>query len=170
MLPSSSLALPLCRTADLAVLHVGDETLLYDQRMHQAYCLNAVTAMVWQSCDGTRTPANISALFDHGDTQIGESIVRLALSKLKNLQLIEGYSDADLPVVSRRAMLVRGGSGLALMLPVVALIAAPRAAQAYTGCFDCANASVMTQRRRALATEQQPRTKTPDSALSLPNE
>jgi hypothetical protein len=34
-------------------------------------------------------------------------------------------------------MLARAGAGAFLMLPVIAVIAAPKAAQAYTGCVDC---------------------------------
>ena len=66
-------------------------------------------------------------------------------------------------------MLVKGGAGLALMLPVIAMIAAPEAAQAYSGCFDCSNASASPQRRREFAVEQQRKAKETNS-LRLPIE
>lgn len=154
MLDSSAQPMPLRRTENVTVQHVGEETLLYDERTHQAFCLNLTTALVWKSCDGTRTPTALAALlFPGADSLTGEAVVRFALSRLSKDHLVEGYVDAGLAGVSRRAMLVKGGASLALMLPAIAMIAAPKAAQAYSGCFDCSNASAATQRRRKLAVD-----------------
>ena len=50
--------------------------------------------------------------------------------------------------ISRRTMLRRLGVGGALLLPVVASIVAPTAAQAYSGCVDCSVASPRGARSR----------------------
>ena len=155
-MPGPAPSMPQRRTEDLTIQHVGNEMLLYDERTHRAFCINEITAAVWNHCDGSRTPAAIAALVSaSADSLTREAVVCLALSKLADDDLIEGYTDFDLSVVSRRAMLAKGGAGLALMLPVIAMIAAPKAAQAYSGCFDCSNASTNAQRRRAAELEQE---------------
>ena len=127
--------------------------------------MNKATVLVWNSCDGACTPAALAALLSpESDSLTGEAIVRVALSALAKDHLTEVYTDSDLAGVWRRAMLAKGGAGPALMLPVIAMIAAPKAAQAYTGCFDCSNTSAAAQqRRRELAVEQQRKVKNTNS-------
>ena len=55
MLDSSAQPMPLRRTEQVTVQHVGEETLLYDERTHQAFCLDKITTPIWNACDGTRT-------------------------------------------------------------------------------------------------------------------
>ena len=59
--------------------------------------------------------------------------------------------------MSRRVLLQRLGVGGALLVPAVAAIVAPTAAQAYSGCVDCTSSVVPAQsnaRKRQLRAEQ----------------
>ena len=62
---------------DLSIQHVGDETLIYDERRHLAFCLNRISSAVWERCDGA-----------HSVRQIAEAVVRLNQSKKQHPILI----------------------------------------------------------------------------------
>jgi hypothetical protein len=62
-------------------------------------------------------------------------MVRFALAELQRDGLVEAVDTG--PAISRRAMLQSLGVGGALLLPAVAAIVAPAAADAQSGCFDC---------------------------------
>ena len=151
MIVETALPQPLRRTEKLAVQYVGEEVLVYDERTHQAFCLNAASAEVWKHCDGTRTASELGALlYPQVDAQAREVVVHLALAQLAKDSLLTGYLPRVAPAaVSRRTMLTRSGAGLAMLLPAIAVIAAPRAAQAYSGCFDCSN-SISARRKQTL--------------------
>ncbi len=124
---------------DILIQQVGDELLLYDEVRHQAFCLNPVCAAVWTLCDGKHS---ISALAEAAGRQlklaVEEQIVWLALEELLRDGLLEPLQDAaEIPSLSRRDLVQRLGARGALLLPIVAAIAAPTAAQAYNGCVDC---------------------------------
>jgi hypothetical protein len=129
---------------------MGVETLVYDERRHMAFCLNATSSAVWRLADGTRTMAEIAvvASLELG-APVSEELAYFAVEELRSDGLIEitardegqehsaRSGDAAARTVSRRAMLQRLGVGGAMLLPVVAAIVAPTAAQAYDGCVDC---------------------------------
>ena len=124
---------------DMTVQSVGKETLIYDEVRHLAFCLNPIASAVWVMCDGTRGILEIAGLVTAElEYEVSGDAVQLAVDQLKQQGLLEQATGlVPAYVVSRRAMLVRGGAGAMMMLPVVAAIAAPKAAQAYTGCVDC---------------------------------
>jgi hypothetical protein len=145
----------------ISTQQVGAETLVYDELRHRAFCLNASSSVVWRLADGTRTVAEISAAASEElCASLSEELVRYAVEELRCDGLMEaagshgeefigpGMHVTERRAISRRAMLQRLGVGGALLLPVVASIVAPTAAQAYSGCVDCSIASPRGARPR----------------------
>ncbi len=135
-------SLPVRLNQDLAIQQVADDTLVYDERRHLAFCLNRIAAAVWNECDGSQTTAQIaeklSLLLAH---PVSAETVDLAIAQLAHDGLFEASSlpvvpQVDLASISRRSLMARAGAGAVLLLPVVAAIAAPQAAQAYSGGVD----------------------------------
>jgi len=146
----------------LSIQKVGTETLVYDERFHRAFCLNQSSAIVFQLADGTRSVPEIAAAASlELDAGFNEALVLFALEALREDGLIEPDTSRDdsaqpaPPALSRRALLQRLGTGGALLLPAIAAIVAPTAAQAYSGCFDCSDVesprSVQATRQTQLA-------------------
>jgi hypothetical protein len=126
---------------ELSIQQVGEETLVYDERRHQAFCLNQVSSAVWKYCDGTQSVAQIAAALSPGLTKhVTEEVVRLALAQMEENGLLEPNADlpseeslAALGPISRRSMMARVGAGAAVMLPAIAMVLAPRPADASAG-------------------------------------
>jgi hypothetical protein len=145
---------------DISVQQVGTETLVYDESRHKAFCMNQSSAVIWRLSDGEHGFAEMSAAasLELGG-QVSEEFIVFAVEQLRKDGLIEPSScSAGGPVLSRRAMLQKLGVGGAMLLPLVAAIVAPTAAQAYSGCVDCTPSS---QAARARARRQQPLPPTP---------
>ena len=140
----------------LSIQQAGTETLVYDERRHKAFCLNRSSSAIWNLADGEHTIAEIGALASlQLETSVTEEFVLFALEDLRREGLIEPSATTEVvPAVSRRAMLQKLGVGGAMLLPAVAAILAPTAAQAQSGCFDCGDSIRATQMARARA--QQP--------------
>jgi hypothetical protein len=81
--------------------------------------------------------------------EVSEEFVLFALEELRRDGLVEPLPAASVPTISRRAMLQRLGVGGALLVPAVAAIVAPTAAQAYSGCVDCASITPIQSRARS---------------------
>lgn len=126
--------LPAARTEDLIVQEMADEVLVYDQRRHQAHCLNETAARVWRGLDGQSTAGQVAArLSRQQGVDVSAAVVELAVDQLRRSGLLNGpLAENPTSGVSRRAMLKRVGIGAAVALPVVASVVAPRAAQAAT--------------------------------------
>jgi hypothetical protein len=142
-------------THSLTIQHVGLETLIYDERRHQAFCLNPVSSAVWALCDGSHSPAEIAVKvaleLKH---PVSEGLVLLALEELRrDALLVAGSVPVALADLSRREIMRKLGTGAALLLPAIAMIAAPRAAEAYNGGVD---GSPQALRQRMLQQQQQP--------------
>jgi threonine synthase len=136
--------LPLRITRNVSTQQVGLETLVYDERRHRAFCMNATSSAVWRECNGARTTGQIAERTSvELSTPVSEEMVQLAVRDLIQEGLVEApISASALADVSRRAV---------LMLPVVAAIAAPKAAQALSGCVDCAPTVKQQQRMNGAA-------------------
>jgi len=115
---------PRARDSGLLVRKLEDEVLVYDLTRHRAHCLNAVAGRVFGLCDGETSVAGIAAAAD-----LPEAAVWLGLRRLGAASLLE--ERAPVSAVARRDALRRLARA-GLMLPVVASIQAPTAAQAAT--------------------------------------
>jgi hypothetical protein len=127
---------------ELSVQQIATETLVYDERRHRAYCLNESSSVIWRLADGERTVAEMrEAASEELKTPVSEEFVLYALEELRRDGLMESRVDEVRTVISRRALLQRLGVGGALLLPAIASIIAPTAAQAYSGCVDCTSST-----------------------------
>ena len=129
----------------LSTHHIDGETLIYDERRHKAFCLDRVASAIWSRCDGRHSIAEMAADASlELAAPVSEDAVLIALAQFEDDRLLEAEPVAageiplaTLGMVSRRNMIARFGASAVVLLPVVAAVMAPTAAQAYTGCFDC---------------------------------
>jgi len=123
----------------LSVQYAGEETLIYDERRHLAFCLNRISSAVWQRCDGSQSVAQIAAALETElALPVTEEIVLLALAQFEKDGLLESGADSPadlnptiLSEISRRNLMMKLGYAAAMLLPVVAAVA-PKPAQAQT--------------------------------------
>jgi hypothetical protein len=118
---------PRARRKDLLVEKVGDELVIYDlerQRLHQ---LNRAAALVWQSCDGRKTVADLKKVLQTElSTAADEAVVWKALDRLGKARLLK--EPVRQPAgMTRRQVLGKLGrtAALAFLAPVVTSIIAP---------------------------------------------
>jgi len=116
----------------LTLQEVETETLLYDERSHRAWCLNRSSACIWHLCDGRNTIRQIAAQAGAElHAPVSEDLVLLALTELREKELLEPESFAPLPHgLTRREMMGRVGFAAAALLPVIATLVAPPPAAA----------------------------------------
>ncbi|HET7291972.1 MAG TPA: PqqD family protein [Vicinamibacteria bacterium] len=130
---------PRARKDGLIVERLGGETLVYDLERHRAHCLNPTAAVVWDSCDGRSTEAQIARrVADALDLPDDAALVELALARLDRARLLDrgsGPPRSKAASLSRREAVRRLGLAAAAV-PVVAGIVAPTAAQAATCLID----------------------------------
>ncbi len=167
---------PASRSRGVFVEELEGETLIYDRDTHEAHCLNPTAAWVWRRLDGRASVAELAAELAgaaDGPVRSEEDAVQmvwLALEELRDAGLLEG--EVRVPPsegsVSRREALRRLGraAGLALLLPAVASVRAPVAAQA-ASCItkaqckainprnpaDCTGLPICNRRRRCCTAE-----------------
>jgi hypothetical protein len=116
----------------LTLQEVETETLLYDERTHQAWCLNRSSACIWRLCDGRNTVSQIAA---HASATLGapvsEDLVLFTLGELRDQNLLQSDS-VTVPshALTRRQMMGRVGLAAATLLPAIAALTAPRPAAA----------------------------------------
>lgn len=124
---------PQSRRSGLLLRELPDELVVYDQERHTAHCLNRTAALVFRHADGTRTPAELSAL-PGADAEV----VRLALAQLEDAGLLEPSAAEPAAQaaegMSRREVARRMGIAAAILLPAVATIVAPTPAEAAATC------------------------------------
>jgi phosphohistidine swiveling domain-containing protein len=122
------------RTDGLLTESVDGELLVYDLEGDVAAHLNATAAVVWRSCDGDRTVAELAAVVaeELGETA-DEDVVLMALDTLVDHGLISsGYDERDGAAIalSRRRFFKRFGLAGAAAAPVVYSLVVPTAAAA----------------------------------------
>src|SRR5687768_12224231 len=93
---------PQARTSHLVTTDAGAEVLVYDRLTHHIHHLNATSAMVWRLCDGRRSVTEIAL-----SAGMTEPVVRVALAKLADADLLDGALSSELrgPARSRRAFM-----------------------------------------------------------------
>jgi Coenzyme PQQ synthesis protein D (PqqD) len=123
---------PRARTEGLVIKALPDEVLVHDLARHRTHCLNGPAAAVWRLCDGQRTLGQIARQLGQApEARWSDEAVRLALDELGRAHLLTdvltGHRDAG--GVTRRQTLQRLAAA-AVVVPTVATIVAPRAADA----------------------------------------
>ena len=116
------------------------ELCVYDSERQRMHALNPTAALVWQQCDGRTSPAELAGrLSPELEPAQADALVWLALDRLEKAHLLEQkvVRPDGLKISRRRALQTLGISAL---LPVVASLLAPAAAQAAT-CVGTTEAS-----------------------------
>jgi hypothetical protein len=129
--------IPLSRKENIVVQELDGEVLIYDLTENKAFCLNQTSALVWQSCDGTRTIAEINDLLGKQlNSQVNEDVVWLALDQLSKENLIQtDYKPNEkFSGLSRREVIRKVGLASVIALPVVTSLVAPLAVHANSSC------------------------------------
>lgn len=118
---------PNVKTSEILQQVVGEELLIYNLETNQAFCLNQMSADIYNLCDGTNEIPLIAE-----KTQLPIEIVQVAINGFSKQNLLT--ETIKLPV-SRRDLL-RNLTITTIALPVIQTIAVPIAAQAASS--DCA--------------------------------
>lgn len=125
----------MARKTGLVIQEVPEEVLVYDLDTNKAHCLNKTAALVWKSCDGTRSVSEIAV---HVGSLAGESVtddfVWLAIDQLNENDLLEKEIKANFDGLSRRDVIKRIGLTSMIALPVIASLIAPPTALAVGSC------------------------------------
>lgn len=136
---------PVARQNGLVVQDMPGEVLVYDLDTNKAHCLNESAAMVWKSCDGTKSVADIVRHFEStGGGKVTEDFVWLAIDQLNENGLLESNIAPRFAGESRRQVLKKIGLASIVALPVIASLVAPPNALGSLNCVctsaaNCAN-------------------------------
>jgi hypothetical protein len=132
---------PIARKTGLVVQEVPDEVLVYDLESNKAHCLNQSAAMVWRSCDGNNSVADIAKLVEsQAGGKVTEDFVWLAIDQLSENNLLEQQITTGFAGQSRREAIKKIGLASMVAIPVIASLVAPQSALAANSC-NCNNAS-----------------------------
>ena len=132
MNPSNNL---IARKNGLVVQEMPDEVLIYDLNSNKAHCLNSAAALVWRSCNGTNSIADIVREFETaGAGRVSEDFIWLAIDQLNEKDLLESRIPVKFGGSSRRQAIKAIGLGAVAALPVVASLMAPATALGSVSC------------------------------------
>ena len=129
---------PKSRETNLVVQNLENETLVYDLRTNQAFCLNKTSGLVWQYCNGKNSVSDISDLMSKKmQTLVSEDFVLLALNEIGTNNLLENIEENDgyFNNLNRREMVKRCGMASFIALPIISSVIAPTAANAQSVCI-----------------------------------
>jgi hypothetical protein len=126
---------PIARKSGLVIQEVPEEVLVYDTETNKAHCLNKTAALVWKSCDGTRSISDIASYVGSvSGEKVTDDFVWLAIDQLNSNDLLEKQLEADFKGLSRRDVIKRIGFTTVVALPVIASLVAPPTALAVGSC------------------------------------
>jgi hypothetical protein len=126
---------PVARQNGLVIQEMPDEVLVYDTGSNKAHCLNQSAALVWRSCDGSNSVADIVRQFDTtGAGKVSEDFVWLAIDQLSDNNLLENKITPRFQGQSRRQVLKTIGLASMVALPVIASLIAPATALGAASC------------------------------------
>lgn len=104
----SNSQIPVARSEGLVIQELPGEVLVYDLETNKAHCLNRTAAAVWKSCDGKNSVADISRLLAEetsGDVPVQEDLIRLAIDRLNESDLLENKPAANFSNQNRREVI-----------------------------------------------------------------
>lgn len=113
---------PKTETANIVQQMVDKELLLYNLTTNKAFCLNPISADIYNLCDGTNEISSIAE-----KTQLPEEIVQIAISDLSQQDLLTEQIGFQM---SRREVVRKIGLSSLVALPLITTLVAPTAAHA----------------------------------------
>jgi hypothetical protein len=122
--------LPKARTTDIIEQEVGNELMIYDLRINNAYNLNETSKNVYKACDGKTTFDDFKSRYKYTD-----DLIHFAIDQLSANNLIENYKSVHFAGINRRDVIKKVGLSSMIALPMIAGIIAPSAANAASGGF-----------------------------------
>jgi hypothetical protein len=126
---------PIARKSGLVVQEVPDELLVYDLESNKAHCLNQSAAMIWKSCDGKNSVAEIAQIVgQQAGGDVTEDFVWLAIDQLNENELLDKQVAVDLGGMSRREAIKKIGMASMIAVPIIASLVAPQSAMASSSC------------------------------------
>jgi hypothetical protein len=129
---------PKARQTGVVVPEMPEEVLVYDLNTNKAHCLNSSAALVWRSCNGLRSTADIVREFERsGLGNVSEDFVWLAIDQLQERDLLEDGPAPRFTGQSRREVLKTIGFASLVAIPVVASLVAPPNALSASSCSGC---------------------------------
>ena len=119
--------LPGARTTQIIFNELQDELLIYDLSINKAFCLNKTSAIIYKSCDGLTTFAQLN--LKHSFT---DDLIFLALDELKGANLLSDNQTYISPFLgmTRRNAIRKVGLATMIALPLIIGLVAPKAANA----------------------------------------
>ncbi len=75
--------LPTARTSEIIFNELQDELLIYDLSINKAFCLNKTSAIIYKSCNGLTTFAEMNLKYSFTD-----DLIFFALDELKDANLL----------------------------------------------------------------------------------
>ena len=124
---------PQSRKADILVVELDGEVLVYDQKVNKAFNLNKTSALIWELCDGKHSLSEISrVLGEKLNAPVDDGLIWLALEQLRQENLIENevVLPESLVGLSRRQAIRKVGLAAAITLPFISTLVAPTALNA----------------------------------------
>ena len=125
--------IPLPRKENLVIQESRNELLVYDMDTNRAICLNETSAMIWQKCDGVKSPWEIGKEMEKElKAPISEDLVWFALEQLHKEKLLANDEDftSRYKRLNRREVIRRLGLASVVSLPIVSSLVAPLALNA----------------------------------------
>src|SRR5271168_4776045 len=107
---------PRARRDQILVQAVGEETVLYDEKEHTAYCLNKAASTIWQHCDGQTPVKDLARLLDRENISAEPTAVQFVLGQLEEVNLVYKSDLAGARLVTRREILELLGVKSALVM------------------------------------------------------
>ncbi len=125
--------IPVARQEGLVIQEMPEEVLVYDLDTNKAHSLNQTAALVWKSCDGKNSVADITLNLEKElKASVPEDLVWLAIDQLSKDNLLEKEIETKVSGISRREVIKKIGFASMVALPVIGLLSFPQASLAVT--------------------------------------
>ena len=120
-------AFPIRRDHVLIVSTLGEDLIVYDERVHAVHTLKEAAVRAWQACDGESDVESIAK-----STGLSPDLVNHLMSQLATINLIEGYAVPQ-DSRSRRSVIRRAAEGTVVAIPFIISVSAPSSAHHASG-------------------------------------
>ena len=130
---------PKARTRNLYSRKVANETIVYDRETHEASCLDELTTIVWEACDGkTDVMSLLTRVEESGHPASDISLIWTALHNLEKAGLFTDFTttDCEKGFHDRRKVLRTIGAGAISAVPTITTVSVqPAIAQVSGPCL-----------------------------------